>query len=84
MEYFDTSLTELIGYAASLGVLLSFFMKEISRLRIVNSIGCFFFVIYGIMLPSIPIIITNAAILGVNFYYLLIRKENASKEEIKE
>ncbi|MDG3580914.1 MULTISPECIES: YgjV family protein [Galbibacter] len=75
MEYFNTSITELIGYAASLGVLLSFFMKEIRRLRIVNSIGCLLFVIYGAMLPSIPIIITNAAILGVNFYYLLIRRK---------
>ncbi|MCF8715953.1 YgjV family protein [Joostella atrarenae] len=79
MEFLDTSITELIGYAASLGVLLSFFMKEIKKLRIVNSIGCLFFVIYGLMLPSIPIIITNAAILGVNFYYLFIKKEK-SKE----
>ncbi|EIJ39122.1 hypothetical protein JoomaDRAFT_2128 [Galbibacter orientalis DSM 19592] len=74
MGFIDTSITELIGYVASLGILLSFFMKEITKLRIVNSIGCIFFVIYGIMLPSIPIIITNAAILGVNFYYLFVRK----------
>ncbi|QLE00369.1 YgjV family protein [Galbibacter sp. BG1] len=74
MEYFSTSPTELIGYAASLGVLLSFFMKEIRRLRIVNSMGCLLFIIYGVLLPSLPIIITNAAILGVNFYYLFVKK----------
>ncbi|MCM5661560.1 YgjV family protein [Galbibacter mesophilus] len=75
MEYFSTSPTELIGYAASIGVLLSFFMKEIRRLRVVNSIGCLLFVIYGFLLPSIPVILTNIAILGVNFYYLIFRKD---------
>jgi uncharacterized protein with PQ loop repeat len=46
----NISLTEFIGYLASLGVLLSFLMKEIKTLRIVNTIGCFLFVIYGVML----------------------------------
>ena len=70
------SLTELIGYFASLGVLVSFFMKDIRRLRIINTIGCLLFVAYGIMLQySIPIIITNVAITVVNMYYLLKTKK---------
>jgi uncharacterized protein with PQ loop repeat len=71
----DTNYIEMIGYAASAGVLASFFMKNIKTLRIVNCFGCFFFVIYGVMLDSIPIIITNVAILLVNFYYLFIKKD---------
>ncbi|MFC7357192.1 YgjV family protein [Jejudonia soesokkakensis] len=69
---FDT--TELIGYVASGVVLLSFFMKDIRVLRMVNSVGCSFFVLYGVLLGSIPIIITNVAILLVNFYYLFLKK----------
>jgi hypothetical protein len=71
----DANYIEMIGYAASAGVLASFFMKNINTLRIVNCFGCFFFIFYGIMLESIPIIITNVAILLVNFYYLFLKKE---------
>jgi hypothetical protein len=63
-------ITEYIGYAASALVLVSFLMKNITYLRIVNSFGCAFFIVYGILLPSIPIIVTNAAIVLINLYYL--------------
>jgi hypothetical protein len=67
----DFSSTDIIGYLASLGVLLSFLMKEIKTLRIVNILGCFLFVIYGVMLNfSWPIIITNVSIIIINLYYL--------------
>lgn len=75
MEIFGITLTEWVGYAASLGVLVSFLMKDIRVLRVVNSIGCALFVVYGVMLGSIPIIITNVSILLVNAYYLL-KKES--------
>ncbi len=71
----EFNLTEIIGYAASLFVLLSFFNKDLRKLRIVNSVGCGLFVAYGIMLGSIPIVLTNVAILCVNGYYLFIKKE---------
>jgi uncharacterized protein with PQ loop repeat len=64
---------ELIGYIASALVLFSFFFRNIKTLRTVNSFGCAFFVAYGILLGSIPIIITNVAILLVNGYYLFIK-----------
>jgi len=75
MEILGVSVTEWVGYAASLGVLVSFLMKDIKVLRVVNSIGCALFVAYGLMLGSIPIIVTNVAILFVNAYYLLKKGE---------
>jgi uncharacterized protein with PQ loop repeat len=63
--------TEYIGYLASVIVLISFLMKNIRTLRIVNSIGCLLFIAYGLLLFSIPIIITNAAIVLINGYYLV-------------
>ncbi len=75
MEILGITLTEWIGYAASLGVLVSFLMKDIKILRIVNSVGCALFVAYGFMLGSIPIIVTNVAILIVNAYYLLKKED---------
>ncbi|MCW3101752.1 MAG: hypothetical protein JWO09_192 [Bacteroidetes bacterium] len=72
------NITEIIGYIGSLGILVSFLMKDINRLRIVNTIGCAFFVLYGILLNySIPVIATNAIIILINVYYLLKNnKEN--------
>ena len=68
---FDISVTEWVGYLASLVLMISFLMKNINTLRIINSIGAILFVVYGIMLvTSWPIIITNTFILGVNVYYL--------------
>ena len=76
MELFGISLTEWVGYAASVGVLLSFLMKDIVKLRLINMVGCALFVVYGFMLnTSWPIIITNVAILLVNMYYLLKTKK---------
>jgi len=63
-------LTDYIGYIASGVVLLSFLMRKMLFLRIVNTIGCVFFIVYGILLGQAPIIITNAAIVLINIYYL--------------
>jgi hypothetical protein len=68
---FDISMTEWVGYLASLVLMISFIMKNINKLRIINSIGAVLFVVYGVMLDiSWPIVITNVFILGVNIYYL--------------
>jgi uncharacterized protein with PQ loop repeat len=63
---------EIVGYIASLFVLVSFLMKDIKKLRLINSVGCMLFVIYGVLLNfSIPIILTNTAILIINTIALL-------------
>jgi len=73
MNYF----TEYIGYAASAGVLISFLMKNIRTLRIVNTVGCALFITYGLLLPSWPIVVTNAAIVLINGYYLFLKPSNS-------
>lgn len=80
-EILGVSITEWIGYAASVFVLLSFLMRNIVTLRSVNIIGCSFFVVYGFLLNSWPIIITNLAIACVNLYYLFINKRKKPATE---
>ncbi|PWK18221.1 uroporphyrinogen decarboxylase [Xanthomarina spongicola] len=74
MELFGITGTEYVGYMASLMVLLSFTMKDVKRLRLINMTGCVLFIIYGFLMPTIriglPIIIANAAIFLVNAFYL--------------
>lgn len=70
-EILGIPFAELVGYMASFGVLCSFAMKDIRKLRLINSIGCFLFIAYGFLLNiSWPIIITNVAIVITNIYYL--------------
>ena len=84
MEILGVSYVEWFGYLASFFILLSFFMKNITTLRYVNSIGCLFFVAYGFLLDSWPLIITNGAIVFVNGYYLFNdKKKHVNADEVK-
>ncbi len=78
MELFGITLTEYVGYLASIFVLLSFTMKDLRQLRIINTVGCLLFIAYGFLMPSLrigfPIILTNVAICCVNIYYLFLKK----------
>lgn len=76
MEILGLSVVELVGYMAMALLLVSFMMKDVTKLRIINSVGCAFFVAYGVLLvTSWPIIITNSAIISINLYYLLLKKQ---------
>ncbi|MFV0540564.1 MAG: uroporphyrinogen decarboxylase [Aestuariibaculum sp.] len=73
MEIIGVNITEWIGYLAMATVLVSFLMKSVKKLRLINALGCLFFVVYGFLLQpvSFPIIITNTAIFCINSFYLL-------------
>ncbi len=72
---------ELIGYLASVLVAVSLMMSKIVKLRIINMLGAIIFVIYGILINSIPVAGVNAFIVLVNIYYL--GKIYTSKEYFK-
>ena len=62
---------EYIGYLASVCIVLSFIMKKVQHIRLINLIGCLCFVIYGLLYePKLwPVIIPNALICFVQIYY---------------
>ncbi|WP_299780185.1 uroporphyrinogen decarboxylase [uncultured Formosa sp.] len=75
MDVLGISITEWVGYLASFILLISFTMKDVTKLRIVNSVGCALFVAYGFMLQtSWPVVITNGSIMFINAYYLFLKK----------
>ncbi|MGB0114979.1 MAG: hypothetical protein WBP59_17300 [Ilumatobacteraceae bacterium] len=73
---FDVSGVELVGYLASALVVLALTMTSVVRLRILSLCGSITFLAYGILIGSVPIIITNASIACINTWHL--RKEFAS------
>jgi hypothetical protein len=71
------AITEWVGYLASFALIISFMMKKINTLRVINSLGALLFIVYGVMLDiSWPIIITNGFILLANIFYLAKKKYN--------
>ena len=47
---FNVAPIEWVGYSASLFIVISLTMTSIVKLRIINSIGCLLFVIYGLII----------------------------------
>ena len=72
-------MTEFTGYIATFLVMLSFMMKNVTRLRVINAIGCATWILYGFMLDSNPIIVTNVGILAINTVHLLRNFLNSQK-----
>ena len=61
-----------VGYAASFFVVLSFILKDLRKVRVVNLIGCILFVIYGVFSNMLwPIIIPNAILCVIQIYHLV-------------
>ena len=68
-------ITNYIGYAASFFVVLSFILKDLQKLRIINLIGCILFVLYGIYSNYLwPVIIPNGILCFIQIYHLMKKK----------
>lgn len=62
---------EIYGYISMIVVVISMMMKDIKWLRILNSISCAMFIIYGFLISAHPIIILNSIVIGINVFRLL-------------
>lgn len=64
---------DMIGYGASVFLIISFILKKQFYLRLVNLIGCLCFVAYGFLIGNAwPVIIPNAIIAITQVYHLWI------------
>ncbi len=59
---------EIIGLIATLFTLASFIAKGEAKIRIINAIGCVFFVIYGLLLGALSVWLLNGIVLIINAY----------------
>ncbi|HYN32799.1 MAG TPA: hypothetical protein VES40_09250 [Ilumatobacteraceae bacterium] len=73
---FELSPEALVGYLASALVVISLTMTSVVRLRLLSLFGSTTFLVYGALIESAPIIVTNSAIIVINVWFL--RKEFAS------
>lgn len=63
-------MVEAVGYLGSALVVVSLLMTRILRLRVIGLMGSTTFLIYGLLIGSVPIIITNAVIMVINITFL--------------
>ena len=65
------TIVNIIGYAASLFIVLSFLIKDnLLYIRITNLVGCALFVIYVYFINSITVILPNAFLVVVQIVYI--------------
>jgi hypothetical protein len=71
---------EAVGYLASALIVLSLAMTSVVRLRWISLAGSTLFAVYGVLIGSIPIVVTNGAIAILNVWFL--RRELAPSVEL--
>ncbi len=66
---------ELFGYLSMIIVLISMTLRDMVTLRVVNTIGCAMFVVYGFFLGSYPVQVMNILVIMINIYYIYYHKK---------
>jgi len=74
---------EILGTIASVFVLISFLMKGERNIRLVNIIGAFIFIIYGILINAFSIWFLNGALLIIHILKLIRRIDENGRETKK-
>ena len=70
---------EVISYLGSTFVLISFLLKDVKKIRLINIVGAVFFVIYGIYFKAWAIAILNCILIVVHIYYLVKMQKDSVK-----
>ncbi len=73
----EITLTDGVGYIASIIVFISFLYKEVKKIRLINMTGAVFFMAYGFMLNNAyPVIVFNGGLILLHIYHLLKDTKN--------
>lgn len=67
---------EILGIIASLFIIAAFICKDIKLIRILDAIGALLYIVYGFLIGSIPNIILNTFLIGVQIYHLAKLRKN--------
>ena len=89
ISFLEILQNEWLGMIASAIVLISFLTSNQIKTRIINSVGCVVFVVYGLILPAYSTAFMNAAMLVVHIvfltkYFVKRRKEKSATHEENE
>lgn len=72
---------EAIGIVGTIFVLISFLMKDIKAVRIINIIGAALFVIYGALIGALSTWLLNGVLIIVHIVYLIKGYKDSKRKE---
>ena len=62
---------EILAYIGSVIIFISFVVKNVKWLRILNNVGCVIFLFYAFYHGRIPLILLNSGVILVNIWHLV-------------
>lgn len=68
-------LYEIIGIAATLFVLASFIVNDLTKVRIINIAGAALFVVYGILIGAFSTWLLNGLLIAIHICYLVKKRK---------
>ena len=60
---------ETLGWIATIGTLVSFAVKDMWKLRLINGLASIVWIVYGILKVDNPIIVINSAVIIMHLYW---------------
>lgn len=66
---------EIFGYIGTVLILVSFLIENVFKLRLVNTIGALFWLIYGIGIMAKPTIVVNFAVIIIHSIWFVKQKK---------
>ncbi len=69
-------LVEILGYSAMIVVGAGFLFSDISKIRVVNVIGCLMFICYALCKNDIPVMCVNSLIICVHGWKSYVEKRD--------
>ena len=69
---------EILGYAGTALVVLSFLNRSMLKLRLLNTLGAAIITLYAFLIDAWPMVLLNALLAGINGYHyvVLVREGN--------
>jgi orotate phosphoribosyltransferase-like protein len=73
---------EIFGYIGTALILTSFLIEDVFKLRLVNTIGAVFWIIYGVGISATPTIVVNSCVIFIHLtWFYRHKKEWTSKKK---
>lgn len=75
---------ELIGWIATIFIIISFIQKDMFRLRLLSLVGAVFWIVYGLIAETWSIVFLNVFISLIQVYWLRrirLKKKKLSNEK---
>lgn len=70
---------EIIGWIATAGTLLSFAVKDMWKLRLINSIASVVWILYALLKLDYPILVINASVIVMHLYWFYKNNNGKAK-----